>query len=96
MDIDKIDMDSLIDICEGNESVAARLKQLIVRNSADKFADAELRRKKILTDFADFMNSFWDEGCTNAKGDPIDAEAHWEQNYNWGEDLLDAITHWES
>lgn len=95
MNLDNIDIDDLTDICEGNESTAELLQTFIVKHPAADYTDQEERVMAIAGAFADYMNGFWDESATDQDGEPIDSEDHWQNNYEWGIDLLESIQEWE-
>lgn len=95
MSLDDIDIDDLTEICEGNESTAELLQRLIAEHPADAYEDEEDRVSDIADAFANFMNGFWDEGACNAEGETIDQDEHWQQNYDWGHELLASIQEWE-
>ena len=95
MSLDEIDIDDLTEICEGNDSTAELLQRLIRDNPQDNFESQDLRRLVIIKAFADYMNGFWDEDSTDQDGEPVDQDAHWEQNYDWGRELLESIDEWE-
>lgn len=83
--LDTIDFDELVEICEGADNTAELLLEFICNNPQEDYADETDRRDNIAHDFATYMNGFWDEG------NDVDEEEHWDQNYEWGLDLLNEI-----
>ncbi len=77
---DNFPQSELENICEA-ENNAEVMKRFIDETSLT--ADIIKRKKAILHLWADYMNSFWDEG------NDLNEKDHWKQQWEWGSEILD-------
>ena len=83
LNYDNFPKEELENICEG-ENNAEVLKGFIDETLEFK-NNLTKRREEIILRWATYMNSFWDDG------NDLDEEAHYNDQWDWGSELLDAM-----
>lgn len=85
MNIYEADFDTVIEVCEGNESTA----QLLVRCIQSNPGLTELDFEEIAFDFADSLKGYYDPDSG------VTEDEHWANNFEWCMDLLNTLNEFE-